>query len=198
MVARTTLASWYTGERLNTKFIEWNVSKANWGSFEELNVPHTWVNLGLTKLTFLKNMISKYLTPQHCWLKISKWILQGMKQALLLVVDYWNMRSPSHLFLAPRPRRLRKTRGPGTQFALQISFSLLCMRWSGAPFLLSNFAFCHLYITRNVTERVPDTILFLVEPSGGKFGHLFRYQKQQATSRCSVLFDHLRCVHKLT
>ena len=95
-------------------------------------------------------------------------------------------------FLAPSPRRLRKTGGP--IFAWPALF-FAGAAWKLRLFLENLLNALHIYITRNVPKRGPDTSVCwwnVVE------GHSLTYS---ATSRCkvsSLTILGVRCVHKLT
>ena len=118
-----------------------------------------------------------------------------MKPAL----NWLNLSLQTHLFLTPRPRRLRKTGGPGTylEFALQIVFGSFFTSFARGAFLMP----CLHY------KKMFANVFHAQTFAGGTFWReihspIFKCQKQQATSRCKVsslttgALSHPRCAHK--
>jgi len=64
-------------------------------------------------------------------------------------------------------------------------------------FLPTNLCLMPCLHERKCSQTCPRHKLLLVEQTGGKFAHLFKSQKQQATKMKSVVFDRPRYVHVL-
>ena len=103
-------------------------------------------------------------------LPVNKWIFQGMN------------------FLVPRPRRLRKTRGPGAQleFALQIRTAYLCTRFS-RQCSSANFFFQNLPSAVSTLQEMSPNVLQAQTFAGGTFWREIAIQAPRTRDAVSSL-----------
>ena len=103
-------------------------------------------------------------------------------------------------FLAPRPRRLRKTGCPGTE--LEFAFFAPSSLASHEVHLSSIFSFKRCLMPRfhfkKCSQTCPIHKLLLVGQTRGKSIHLFRSQDRQTTwSEVLTVFEHPRKLYVL-